>query len=63
MHQAAPHLDGSYAAFGKIIEGMEVVNAIADTETNFRDRPFEEQKIKSMTSETFGIDYPEPQKL
>lgn len=63
MHKTSPHLDGSYAAFGKIIEGMEVVNKIAETDTDRYDRPVEEQKIQSMTVETFGIAYPEPDKL
>ena len=62
MHKAAPHLNGSYAAFGKVIEGMDVVNKIAETETDFRDRPLDEQQIKSMTVDTFGVDYPEPEK-
>ena len=62
MHKTSPHLDGDYAGFGKVIEGMDVVNAIADTETDFRDRPVKEQKIKSMTVDTFGVDYPEPEK-
>ena len=60
--KAAPHLDGSYAAFGQIIEGMDVVNAIAETDTDYSDRPLDEQKIKSMTVDTFGVDYPEPEK-
>ena len=51
-----------YAAFGKVIEGMDVVNKIAETETDFRDRPLDDQQIKSMTVETFGVDYPEPEK-
>lgn len=63
MHKTSPHLDGSYAAFGKVIEGMEVVNAIAETATDYGDRPLQEQKIQSMTVETFGETYPEPEKL
>ena len=62
MLKAAPHLDCSYAAFGKIIEGMDVVINIAETETDFRDRPLDEQEIKSMTVDTFGVEYPEPEK-
>ncbi len=63
MHKAAPHLDGAYAAFGKVTEGMENVNKIAETRTDYSDRPLEEQRIKTMTVETFGVDYPEPEKL
>lgn len=63
MHKTSPHLDGSYAAFGKITEGMDVVNKIATTATDYNDRPLEEQKIKSMTVECFGTDYPEPEKM
>ena len=63
MHKTSPHLDGAYAAFGKIIEGMDVVNAIAETATDWNDRPLEEQKIKSITVDTFGVDYPEPLKM
>ena len=57
MHKVSPHLDGSYAAFGKITEGMDIVNKIADVRTDYNDRP-----IKSMTVETFGTEYPEPEK-
>ncbi|MDY5000345.1 MAG: peptidylprolyl isomerase [Lachnospiraceae bacterium] len=63
MHKTSPHLDGAYAAFGKVIEGMDVVNAIAETATDWNDRPLEEQKIKSITVDTFGVDYPEPLKM
>ena len=63
MHKNAPHLDGSYAAFGKIIEGMYVVNKIAETPTDYSDRPLEDQKIAAVTVETFGVDYPEPEKM
>lgn len=62
MHKTSPHLDGAYAAFGKITEGMEVVNRIADERTDYSDRPLNEQKIKSMTVDTFGETYPEPEK-
>ena len=61
MHKTSPHLDGAYAAFGKIIEGMDVVNAIAETATDWNDRPMEEQKIAKVTVDTFGVDYPEPE--
>lgn len=63
MHQESPHLDGSYAAFGKVTEGMEHVNSIADCETDFSDRPKQDQKIKAMTVDTFGVTYPEPEKI
>ena len=62
MHKASPHLDGAYAAFGKVIEGMEVVNKIAETDTDPFDKPIIPQIIKSVTAETFGEEYPEPEK-
>ena len=63
MHKTSPHLDGAYAAFGKVIEGMENVNKIAETRTDYSDRPLAEQRIRSMTAETFGVEYPEPEKM
>ena len=62
MHKDAPHLDGAYAAFGKITEGMDVVNKIATVPTNFNDRPLEPQQIKSITVDTLGETYDEPEK-
>lgn len=62
MHKTSPHLDGEYAAFGKVIEGMENVNEIAETQTDYSDRPVVDQVIKTMTVDTFGVDYPEPEK-
>ena len=61
MHKDAPHLDGAYAAFGKIIEGMDVVNKIAEVATDYSDRPMEDQRMKNVTVETFGVDYDEPE--
>jgi peptidyl-prolyl cis-trans isomerase B (cyclophilin B) len=60
MHKDAPHLDGAYAAFGKITEGMDVVNAIAETTTDYSDRPVVPQMIKKITVDTQGVAYPEP---
>ncbi len=60
MHKDSPHLDGSYAAFGKIIEGMEVVDKIAEVDTDYSDKPLTPQVMKSVTVDTFGVDYPEP---
>ena len=62
MHKDAPHLDGAYAAFGMVVDGMDVVNKIAETRTDYSDRPLKEQKIKSMTVDTFGEEYDEPEK-
>ena len=63
MHQDAKHLDGQYAAFGKVTSGMDVVDAIASTKTGAADRPVTEQKIASITVDTKGETYPEPKKL
>lgn len=61
MHKNSPHLDGAYAAFGKVTEGMDVVNKIATTRTDYSDRPMEDQVMKAVTVETFGVEYPEPE--
>ena len=60
MHDEADYLNGQYAAFGKVIEGMDVVDEIATVKTDWYDRPYEEQKMKSVTAETFGVEYAEP---
>ena len=57
MHADAPHLDGQYAAFGKVIEGMDAVDHVAETKTGFQDRPVEDQRMKQVTVETFGETY------
>ena len=62
MHANAPHLDGQYAAFGKVVEGLDVVDKIASVRTGWQDKPVEEQKIQPMTVELFGETYPEPEK-
>ena len=62
MHKDAPHLDGQYAAFGKVTEGMDAVDRIASTPTDYRDRPVKDQVISTITVETFGETYPEPEK-
>ena len=62
MHKTSPHLDGGYAAFGKIIDGMDIVNKIADTMTDYRDKPLQPQRMKSVTVDTQGIEYTEPEK-
>ena len=63
MHKDAPHLDGQYAAFGKVVSGIESVDAIAEVDCDFRDKPLDEQIMESVTVETFGEDYPEPQTI
>ena len=62
MHKTASHLNGQYAGFGKVIEGMDVVDAIADVDCDMNDRPLTTQRMKSVTVDTFGVDYPEPVK-
>lgn len=62
MHKNSPHLDGQYAAFGKVTEGMDNVNRIAETAVDYSDRPLETQKMASVTVETFGVEYEEPEK-
>ena len=61
MHKTSPHLDGAYDAFGKVTEGLEVIDKIANVPTDFRDRPLEEQKIASVTVDTMEVEYPEPE--
>lgn len=63
MTEDAPHLDGQYAAFGKVTEGMDVAQEIVNTKRDFRDKPYEDQVIEEMTVETYGEEYPEPEKL
>ena len=63
MHQNAPHLDGAYAAFGKVTQGMEVVDRIATTRVNFQDRPLNPQVISKVTVDTFGEEFGEPKKF
>lgn len=63
MVEQAPHLDGQYASFGKVIEGMEVADAIVSTKRDWNDKPRQPQRMKKVTVETFGVDYPEPEKV
>ena len=62
MHEDSPHLDGQYAAFGKLIEGEDVVDKICAVRTDYNDKPRTPQVMKKVTVETFGVDYPEPEK-
>lgn len=62
MHKNSPHLDGAYAAFGKVIEGQDIVNKIATTQTDYSDRPLKKQMMKKVTVDTFGVEYEEPEK-
>ena len=62
MHKDAPHLDGAYAAFGKVIEGMDAVDKVASVRTDMRDRPLDDVVMESVTAETFGVSYPAPEK-
>ena len=63
MHENSPHLDGQYAAFGKVIEGQDVVDAIATVRTDWNDKPREPQVMEKVTVETFGVEYPEPERV
>lgn len=63
MHKDSPHLDGSYASFGKVTEGMDIVNKIAEVKTNYSDAPLEPQVVKKVTVDTFGVTYEEPEKF
>ena len=62
MHRDAPHLDGAYAAFGKVVEGQDIVDRIASVETDYADAPSEPQVMVRVTVDTFGEEYPEPEK-
>ncbi len=63
MVEKSPHLDGAYAGFGQVVKGMEIVDLIVQAERNSMDKPLDDQKITKATVETFGVEYPEPQKL
>lgn len=63
MHKNSPHLDGDYAAFGRVIEGMDIVDKIANVTTDHFDKPLEEQKMKKVSVETYGVEYPPPEKI
>ncbi len=63
MHHTSPHLDGAYAAFGKVVEGLDIVNKIAEVATDYSDKPLTPQVMKSVTVDTFGVEYSEPEKM
>ena len=63
MHDVAPHLDGQYAGFGRVIEGIEAVDHVAAVRTDYNDKPRIPQVMKKVTVETFGVEYPEPEKV
>ncbi|MGI5976436.1 MAG: peptidylprolyl isomerase [Candidatus Limivicinus sp.] len=63
MHENSPHLDGQYAAFGRVTEGIEAVDKICEVKTNYADKPRIPQVMKRVTVDTFGVDYPEPEKV
>ena len=63
MHQDSPHLDGQYASFGMVVEGIDAVDDIANVATDWNDRPYDEQIMQSVTVDTFGVDYGEPEKV
>ena len=63
MVEKAPHLDGAYASFGKVIEGMEVADAIVSAKRDYNDKPLQDQRMKTVTVDTFGVEYPEPVKV
>lgn len=63
MHKKSPHLDGQYAAFGKVVEGLGIIDKIANTKTDYRDKPAEDVKLKKVTVETFGETYEDPERV
>ena len=63
MHEDSPHLDGQYAAFGKVVEGIDAVDDIASTKTDWSDRPYDDQIMQEVTVDTFGVSYSEPEKM
>ena len=63
MHEDSPHLDGQYASFGKVVEGIDAVDDIASTKTDWSDRPYDDQIMLEVTVDTFGVSYAEPEKM